>query len=95
LIPLSRNFIKLRFLLLIHNPVKEIGIGLGIGPIWDLLDLGFRIADYLDCGLRIALIFRLEIVSILDSRLRQPASPDRFAMVAGISELIKYLRIEG
>jgi len=51
LIPLSRNFIKLRFLLLIHNPVKEIGIGLGIHPIWDCFDFGFWILDFgLSCN---------------------------------------------
>ena len=41
------------------------------------------------------MIFSLEIVSILDSRLRQPASPDRFAMAAGISELIKNYNVDG
>ena len=58
---MSRNFIKLRFLLLIHIPVKEIGIGLGIHPIWDF---GLRIADCLDfqIGDRLDFILRLGIL---------------------------------
>jgi hypothetical protein len=67
---------------------------LGLFRFW-IFDCGLSRLRILDFGLRIALIFRLEIVSIMDSRLRQPASPDRFAMVAGFSELIKDLKIEG
>jgi len=70
LIPLSRNFIKLRFLLLIHNPVKEIGIGLGIHPIWDCFDFGFWIYSIWDFGLRISDCLDFQIGDRLDFILR-------------------------